>query len=303
VNKKFDIMVCGNFAIDRIKTAKKAEEIVRLGGPPFYSAVIARRLNAKVLVLSKVGLDFTEKFLDPLKNVGIDTSYIKKVENTKTTRFYIEYLNSKRMLRLEALGPKIYPEDIPLDIKAKVLHIAPITNEIPKETFSILRKLGEIICLDPQGYTRNFDEKGNVSLKAWKNYEILKQLTVFKSNTNEIVCITGVSNLRSAMEQIAKCGVRVVIVTMGAKGCALLFNGEFYRIPSFPVSNVIDPTGAGDVFAGAFLAEYVRGKDPIWCACVGSAAASFIVEKAGTSRFGAYDQILSRAARLYENFL
>ena len=300
MNREFDLIVCGHFAIDRIKTAKAVETIVRLGGPPFYSAVAASRLDAKVSVLSKVGCDFSKEFLELLTKEGIDVSFIKMVENAKTTWFYIEYLDGKRKLRLEALGPKIYSEDIPTNVKAKAVHIAPIANEISPEIFSNIKRIGELVCLDPQGYTRSFDEKGNVSLKPWKNEEILRQLTVFKSNIDEIMCITGTSNLYSAMKQMANYGVKVVIVTMGAEGTALLFNGNFYKIPSFPVGRVVDPTGAGDVFIGAYLAEYVKGEEPVWCACVGSAAASFTIEKTGLLRFGFKNEIYERAAEIYE---
>jgi sugar/nucleoside kinase (ribokinase family) len=65
----------------------------------------------------------------------------------------------------------------------------------------------------------------------------------------------------------------------------------------------LDPTGAGDVFIGAFLAEYIRTKDPVWCACVGSASASFVVEGIGPERFGERQETYERAKEIYEKQL
>jgi sugar/nucleoside kinase (ribokinase family) len=299
LTRYFDIIVAGHFAIDHIRIRKTGQTIVSPGGPPTYSAIAARRLGAKVAVLSKVGGDFPKEFLRTAKGEGVEVSFVKWVEDAETTSFYLKYLNEERKLKLKALGPKILPDDVPTGIKAKIVHVAPIANEISTETFLRLKKISEIVCLDPQGYTREFGDEGCVSFKSWRNEEIIGQLSIFKSNCNEVACITGVSDLRLAMKNIADYGVEIVIVTKGVNGATLLFENNFHEIPAYPVSRV-DSTGAGDVFIGAFLAEYVREKSPVWCACVGSAAASFIVEGFGPSKFGVKDEIYSRAIELYK---
>jgi sugar/nucleoside kinase (ribokinase family) len=83
------------------------------------------------------------------------------------------------------------------------------------------------------------------------------------------------------------------------KGSKLLFEGKLYDIPACKPKIVRDPTGAGDAFIGAFLAEYVMGKDPVWCACIGSASASFIVEGVGPDAFGGKKEIYARASEIY----
>ncbi len=90
--------------------------------------------------------------------------------------------------------------------------------------------------------------------------------------------LTGESDLKHAMKAIHDVGVETVIVTMGAKGSVLSVEGAQYNIAACPSQVLVDPTGAGDVFIGGFLTEYVRQKDSKWCACVGSAAASVVVE-------------------------
>jgi sugar/nucleoside kinase (ribokinase family) len=74
-----------------------------------------------------------------------------------------------------------------------------------------------------------------------------------------------------------------------------------YSIPACNSVAVVDPTGAGDVFMGGFLTEYLHQKDSLWCACVGSAAASLVVEGIGPTFFGEKEEIYRRANSIYEN--
>ena len=295
---EFDLIVAGHFAIDRIKI-RKAIEIIRIGGPPFYSAIAASRLGARVAVLSKVGGDFPENYLKILESERVDVTFVHLIKDAKTTSFHIKYMDDKREMRLQALGPKLLPEDVSVDFKAKVVHIAPIANEIPFGTFERLRKNADTVCLDPQGYTRKFDEKGNVKLKKWRDERFLEKVSIFKSDEKEAAYVSGFLDVHKAVKKIAEYGAKTVIITMADKGAVLLYNGNIQKIPAYPVS-VIDPTGAGDVFIGAYIAEYIKRNDPIWCACVGSAAASFTIEKDGLLRFGVKDEIYERAEKLYK---
>ena len=111
---------------------------------------------------------------------------------------------------------------------------------------------------------------------------------------------TSLADLQMAMGKIHDYGAKIVIVTTGMKGSKLLFERKLYDVPACKPKNVRDPTGAGDAFIGAFLAEYVKGKDPVWCACIGSASASFVVEGMGPDVFGEKEEIGARASKIYE---
>ena len=110
-------------------------------------------------------------------------------------------------------------------------------------------------------------------------------------------------NLKPAIKAIHDVGVETVIVTMGAKGSVLSVEGAQYNIAACPSQVLVDPTGAGDVFIGGFLTEYLRQKESLWCACVGSAAASCVVEGLGPTYFGKKEEIYRRANSLYEKEL
>jgi sugar/nucleoside kinase (ribokinase family) len=73
-----------------------------------------------------------------------------------------------------------------------------------------------------------------------------------------------------------------------------------YNIPPCSSRAYVDPTGAGDAFMGGFLTEYIRQKDSFWCACVGAAAASLVIEGIGPTFFGEKEEIYERARSVYE---
>jgi sugar/nucleoside kinase (ribokinase family) len=266
--------------------------------------VAAAKLGAKVSVVSKVGEDFSNNYIKWLENNKIDLIGLKRVKGASTTQFVIKYQKGwKRKLQLKARAPPISANDLPDSLQAKAVHVAPIANELSEEVVTKLRKATRILSLDPQGFVRSFDKKGNVRLKSWKGQSVLEQVDVYKSSLNEIEAVTRTNSLQLAMRKIGDYGVKIVVVTRGVHGSIMFFDNTLYNIPACASKNVLDPTGAGDAFSGAFLAEYVRKKDPLWCACVGSASASFVVEGVGLERFGEREETYARAAEIYEKQL
>jgi len=300
----FDLVTVGHFAIDYIHSPKMVSTKPRLGGPPTYASMAAAKLDAKVSVISKVGEDFSNDYVKWLKNNKIDLSGLKRVKDASTTKFVIKYQKGwKRKLQLKARAPPISANDLPDSLQAKAVHVAPIANELSEELVTKLRKATSILSLDPQGFVRRFDRKGKVSLKRWKGQSILEQVDVYKSSQNEIEAVTETANLQLAAKRIRDYGVKIVIVTRGMHGSTLFFDNTLINIPACASKIVLDPTGAGDAFSGAFLAEYARGKEVLWCACVGSASASFVVEGFGPESFGEKEETYERATEIYEKEL
>jgi len=295
----FDLVTVGHFAIDLISSPKITTPKPTLGGPPTYVSVAARKLDARVSVISKVGEDFSSRHIAWLNANGVDLSGLKRIKGASTTRFILKYTNWKRQLQLKSRAPPILPEDIPNSLRAKAIHIAPIANETSPNLGDKLRTLTNVLSLDPQGFVREFDTEGNMRLKRWDDQHVLEQIDLYKSSSREIRMVTGLADLRLAMEKIHDYRAKVVIVTRGMKGSKLLFDGKLYNIPACKPKTIRDPTGAGDAFIGAFLAEYVRGKDPVWCACIGSASASFVIEGVGPAVFGEKKEIYARANEIY----
>jgi sugar/nucleoside kinase (ribokinase family) len=298
----FDIVSVGHFSIDSINLPNRRLPCVILGGSVTYVSLSAKRLGANVSIISKVGEDFPEAYLWWLSQEGIDISKVAKIRQEKTTRFELSYNSdmSNRTMRLASKAPPIEIEDLPSLLEAKAVHLAPIANEIPCEVAEKLAKSAEVISLDPQGLIRVFDENGLVANEQLKDKRMLGLIDVYKSSQDEIEAVTGVADLKSAIKAVHDFNVEIVIVTLGMKGAVLSIGGAMYEIPAYTPNKLVDPTGAGDAFIGGFLAEYVRGKEALWCACVGSALASTVVEGVGPTFFGDKDEIYRRAGVLYE---
>jgi sugar/nucleoside kinase (ribokinase family) len=171
------------------------------------------------------------------------------------------------------------------------------------EVIERLKHCADLLSLDPQGLLRSFDEAGNVAVNAPVDKRMFSLINIYKSSQTEIFAVTGQSELKAAIEAIHDFGVETVIITLGAKGSVLSVEGAQYSIAACPSQVLVDPTGAGDVFIGGFLTEYLRQKESLWCACVGSAAASVVVEGIGPTYFGKKEEIYLRAKILYEKEL
>ena len=298
----FDIVSVGHLSIDHISLPGRRKPIVVLGGSAAYVSFTAKHLDARVSIISKVGGDFPAAYLWWLRQEGVDLSSVAMVENAQTTRFELKYNSdlSHRTLMLKNRAPSITVGDLSNSLKAKAVHIASIAGEIQYDVAEKLRGCTDILSLDPQGLVRNLDENGNVTYGPPTDKRILELVNIYKSSQAEIEAVTGQPNLSSAMKAIHDYGVEAVIVTLGMKGAVLSVEGKTHDIPACKPEKFVDPTGAGDAFMGGFLAEYINDEDHLRCACVGSAAASLVVEAIGPTFFGSKQQIYQRARLLYE---
>jgi sugar/nucleoside kinase (ribokinase family) len=304
VIQNVDVAVIGHLSIDTILLPSRTAPFVVLGGSAAYTSFAAKHLQATTAIISKVGGNFPEAYLWWLRQEGIDLSSVIKRADEPTTGFELSYNAdlSGRTLKLKSKGAPINLADLPADLHAKAVHIAPIDNEVSFEVVEHLKHYADVLSLDPQGLLRSF-EAGNVTENASVDKRIFGLINIYKSSQNEIYALTGQSELKLAIRTIHDFGVETVIVTMGAKGSVLSVEGAQYNIAACPSQVVVDPTGAGDVFVGGFLTEYLRQKESVWCACVGSAAASLVVEGIGPTYFGTKEEIYQRANSLYEKEL
>jgi len=305
VIQNVDVAVIGHLSIDTILLPSRTDPFVVLGGSAAYTSFAAKRLQATVSVISKVGGNFPEAYLWWMRQEGIDVSDVIKQAEDPTTSFELSYNAdlSDRLLKLKSKGVPLCLTDLPPGLNAKAIHIAPIANEVPFEVVEHLKKCTKVLSIDPQGLLRSFDEAGNVTENNSLDTRIFSSINIYKSSQNEIYKLTGESELKPAIKAIHDVGVETVIVTMGNKGSVLSVEGSQYNIAACPSKIVVDPTGAGDVFMGGFLTEYLRKKESVWCACVGSAAASTVVEGIGPTCFGKKEEIYQRAKLLYEKEL
>jgi sugar/nucleoside kinase (ribokinase family) len=305
VTENYNVYIIGSFSIDSITISGRNEPFHSLGGAATYTSFAAKTLGESPAVISRIGGDFPETYLQRLYREGINISAVKSYPRETTTHFELHYNKdfSERMLKLTCKGYPISLADIPHNLYAKTIHVAPIADEIDYEIMEQLKTYCDILSLDPQGFLRSFDKKGNVTPNLQTDKKVLELVDVCKASQDEMFVLTGKSELKEAIKTVHDIGVKTVIVTMGAKGSLLSSEGAIHSISSYRPPVFVDPTGAGDVFIGAFLAEYINGKNPLWCASIGSAAASLVVEGNGSTYFGEKQEIIKRAIILYEKNL
>jgi sugar/nucleoside kinase (ribokinase family) len=297
-----DIAVVGHFSIDYISLPWRCEPYKIMGGAVAFVSLVTRRLGGSAAVVSRVGADFPQQWLDDLSREGVDVSAVVRARGESTTSFELQYDEAfeGRNLSIRNKGLPIAAKDLPSGLKAEVVHIAPIADEISYAAVKQLRGQAKILSIDPQGMTRRFDASGHVSDSAEMDKRVLGLVDVYKSSLGEIQLLTGQSDIKQAIATVHALGPKIVIVTSGSSGSVLSTVDGLRQIPICKPTRIVDPTGAGDVFIGAFLNEYLHQKNPYWCACVGSAAASLVVEDVGTSYFGTKAEILRRAEFIYK---
>ncbi len=298
----FDVVTVGHFCIDSILLPERKIPAVVLGGSAAYVSLTARRLDARVGVVSKVGSDFPEAYRWCLEQERIGIAGMIKIETAQTTRFELRYNTdfSDRILILKNRAPPITIDDIPVPLRASAIHLAPVAGEVNFEVAETLRKGAEVISLDPQGLVRNFESDGSVKSCSLTDKRILGLVDIYKSSPEEIKAVTDLQDLAEAIRGVHDCGVKTVIVTRGASGVLVSGDNSSYNVPACQPAKLVDPTGAGDAFMGGFLEEYINGANILRCACVGSAAASFAVEGIGPTTLADRTQVYERARVLYE---
>jgi sugar/nucleoside kinase (ribokinase family) len=297
-----DVAVVGHFSIDYLSLPWHREPCKSMGGAVAFVSLITRQLGGSVKVVSRVGADFPQQWLDCLRQQGVDVSAVTRIDDESSTTFELHYDEGfeGRELRIRSKGSPITLANLPRELLARAIHIAPIADEITYDVVKQLRSQSPVLSIDPQGMTRRFDASGHVSDSACIDKRVLGLIDVYKSSFAEIQLLTGKSDIKQAITTVHGFGPKIVIATSGSNGSMLSVSGSLMQVPTCKPKRVVDPTGAGDVFIGAFLNEYINKEDPYLCACVGSSAASFVVEDVGSSYFGSKEEILSRAELIYK---
>lgn len=278
------LLIVGTVAYDAIETPfGKTDKI--LGGAATYIGLSASHFNVKTAIVSVVGDDFSQEYLDLLSSRNIDISGIEIVKEGKTffwSGLYHNDLNSRDTLdtQLNVLADfnPIVPEDF------KDSDVIMLGNLHPNIQISVLDQLTakpKLVVLDTMNFWMD------CALEELK--QVLKRVDVLTINDEEARQLSGEYSLVKAAEIIHTMGPKFVVIKKGEHGALLFNNDQVFFAPALPLKEVFDPTGAGDTFAGGFsgyLAQqgnvsFNNMKNAI---IHGSNLASFCVEKFGTER-------------------
>jgi sugar/nucleoside kinase (ribokinase family) len=277
-----DIVVCGNPTLDEL-VQKRGRVRVSPGGSALFVSSAADYLGAKVGIIGNIGEDYPSNVLSWLKNHGLKLNLLKKTRG-HSTRFRIGYNHGSRTLWLLHAGPSV--QSTWRGGRVDGLHLGPVFNEISESLIRTLRKKCGFMSLDIQGLVRKVNPFGEVQVLQRNLDSLLTMCDLVKASIDEAKFQTSSRDHRVILDRFLGKGPKYAVLTLGAKGSLLgIRNYKKFLIPAFPAKSIKDPTGAGDVYVGAWLTSYLRNKDPVWAASVGSAFGSLASQRTGLSKF------------------
>jgi sugar/nucleoside kinase (ribokinase family) len=278
------IIVVGSMAFDAIETPfGKSNKIV--GGAATYIAWSASNFYKPIKQISVVGGDFPKEELDELRKRGVDMEGVQIKKDEKSFFWSGKYhldMNTRDTLetQLNVLGTfePVVPESYQ---DCEFLMLGNLAPSVQLSVINQLNKKPKLVIMD----TMNFwMEVALADLEA-----VIRKVDVLLVNDSEARQLSGQFSLVRAAKEIMKMGPSYLIIKKGEHGALLFHKDEIFFAPALPLEDVFDPTGAGDTFAGGFVGHLAKTKDISFenmksAIIVGSAMASYCVEKFGTTR-------------------
>ena len=275
------VIVLGTVALDTVKTPFGTRKHI-LGGSAVHFAMSAR-LFTRVSLVAIIGRDFPAKYIKFLRKKGlILTSLI--IEKGKSFKWEGEYrgdLNTALTLNTEfgvlsAFKPKVSEEE------KKIKHIF-LANVDPDIQRHLLERMysPHLVGLDSMNYW--------ISNKRRSLLSLLKKVDIYVANDQEARALAQEHNLIKAAKHLRSLGPRMILIKKGEHGVLFYCDKFIFSLPAYPTDKVIDPTGAGDTFAGAFMG-YLAKVNKINTASLkkaiiyGTIAASFNIEDFGLNK-------------------
>jgi sugar/nucleoside kinase (ribokinase family) len=274
----------GTMAFDAIETPfGKIEKIV--GGSAIYVAYAAANFVKPVQQISIIGSDFPKEEMDELRKRGVHLDGVEVVQDKKSFFWsgrYHEDMNTRDTLITDLNVLADFDPKVPDSYQgAEFLMLGNLSPKIQLNVIQELNQRPKLIVMD----TMNFWMQSTMpELRI-----VLKYVDMLMVNDAEARELTGQYSLVKAAKSIMAMGPKYLIIKKGEHGALLFYGDEVFYAPALPLEEVFDPTGAGDTFAGGFMGYLAKTKDISFdnmktAIIVGSAMASFCVEKFGPTR-------------------
>ncbi len=247
------VAIIGTVAFDSIETPKGQFDRI-LGGSGSYAGTAAS-LFSPVHLISVVGKDFPNEHLNFFENRGIQVNGIQKLDGDTFhwKGYYKADMNQAFTVQTDLNVLLQFDPKVPQNAQdSKIVFLANIDPVLQKKAIEQFSS-PQLIVLDSMNY---WIESHCDNLK-----ETLKLVDVLILNDQEIRLLTKIDNVIQAMAEVLKLGPKRVIVKKGEHG-SVMYNGkEFFTCPAFPLEELVDPTGAGDSFAGGFSGYLAQAKE------------------------------------------
>jgi len=272
---KKSILAVGSIALDSIETIEGSRTEI-LGGSSTYFG-LAARLFSPVSLVGVVGDDFPQEAWNLYNSKNIDTQNIQ-IEPGKTFRwsgrYGYDYTTRETLFTKLGVFEKFQPIILDEYLEVEFLFLGNIQPELQLRIASQMKHPTTIVC-----DTMNLW----IDLYPERLWDVIKSVDIFLLNDEEAIQLTHKTDIYDAANQLLERGPDVVVIKQGGNGSLLAYSDIRIQIPVFPIEKLIDPTGAGDSFAGGFIGHLANnGIDELLEAVItGSAVASFTVSGFG----------------------
>jgi sugar/nucleoside kinase (ribokinase family) len=277
------LVIVGTVAFDAIETPFGQTDKI-LGGAATFIGMAASLYDVDSAIVSVVGGDFPQEYIDKFHSLDIDVSSMEVVPDGKTFFWSGKYhydMNSRDTLATELNVLADFQPVVPDNFKDA--EIVMLGNLHPLVQLSVIDQLKNpsLVLLDTMNYWMD---------TSWDDLmKVIKRVDMLVINDEEARQLSGEYSLVMAAQKIHEMGPKFIVIKKGEHGALLFRDNQIFYAPALPLKSVFDPTGAGDTFAGGVSGYLAKTMDFSFenmknAVINGSALASFSVEKFGTQR-------------------
>jgi len=275
-------VIVGTVAFDKIETPfGKTDKI--LGGAATFISLTAAHFADNVHIISVVGGDFPDEYINLLADRGINTDGLQIKPEGKSFYWSGRYhtdMNTRDTLITELNVLADFDPVLPASCQSpEFVVLGNLTPSVQMRVLDQLKKRPKLIVMDTMNYWMD---------SAWNDLmKVIARVDVLMVNDSEARQLTGEYSLVKAAQKILTMGPKYLVIKKGEHGALLFHADSVFYAPALPLEEVFDPTGAGDTFAGGFIGHLASTGDISFgnmknAIIYGSAMASFTVEKFGT---------------------
>ncbi len=288
--RDMSLLAIGTVAFDTIETpAGRADHII--GGAATFIAWAASYLTPDVRLVSVIGDDFPEEELALLRARGVDTQGIERIPGGKS--FFWEGRYHDNMISRDTLVTDLnvladFDPVLPYAYRnSEFLMLGNLTPAIQQRVIDQMAPRPKVIALDTMNFWMN---------NTWDSLlSVLRNIDILIINDEEARQLTGEHSLMQAAKVIHAMGPPYLVVKKGEHGALLFHAGRVFFAPGLPLPEIVDPTGAGDTFAGGFMGYLAKTGDATFesmrrAIIYGSVMASFCVEDFGAGKLRSLTQ-------------
>ncbi|MEM7035360.1 MAG: PfkB family carbohydrate kinase [Bacteroidota bacterium] len=278
------LLVVGSVAFDAIETPfGKTDKII--GGAATYISLAASYFNKPVNLISVVGGDFLKSDIEMMERHGVNTEGLQIKENEKSFFWsgkYHDDLNSRDTLDTQLNVLADFDPIVPDSYQdCEFLMLGNLAPDVQRMVLERLHKRPRLVVMDTMNFWMD------IAMDSLK--KTISMVDVLTINDEEARQLSGEHSLMKAAKAIKSMGPKYLVIKKGEHGALLFGEEEMFYAPAMPLESVFDPTGAGDSFAGGFCGFLSSTDDVSFrnfrnAVVVGSATASFCVEKFGPER-------------------